>query len=384
MSVLLETTHGNIVVDLHYQELPIVSFNFIKLCLIKYFKFCKFHSLEKDIKVEFSDKLYPISKKGESIWDLVDSTKNLIKNPLKERNSITNIVNTTPRGFIPDDVKMDKKIGSVSILVENKRATSKIRIHLSDHEQILDDQYKDAVVFGQVSEGFNTLNNINKNDMSSKDIIIRDVYVLEDPYIFDRKGINNSVFLKSIAKFGSINRMVSNYRNDDLEGTSESVYPEDLIPYLKIPNDLSKLEDGERYIKLMKHIEEDQYDLEKMKKQEMDSQALTLELLGDLPSRNSKPLENILFVYKLNPITNDEDLKLIFNKFGDVIDVNIIKDKDTGTSLCYGFVEFKNTEICESAYIKITKNDLIIDGRKVLIDFSQSIRNKRKRNVLNC
>jgi peptidyl-prolyl cis-trans isomerase-like 4 len=35
---------------------------------------------------------------------------------------------------------------------------------------------------------------------------------------------------------------------------------------------------------------------------------MTLEILGDLPDSNLKPPENILFVCKLNPITQEKDL----------------------------------------------------------------------------
>jgi len=51
---------------------------------------------------------------------------------------------------------------------------------------------------------------------------------------------------------------------------------------------------------------------------EAAARALTLEMLGDLPSADIRPPENILFVCKLNPITRDEDLHLIFGRFGEI------------------------------------------------------------------
>lgn len=54
------------------------------------------------------------------------------------------------------------------------------------------------------------------------------------------------------------------------------------------------------------------------RKKEAASRALTLEMVGDLPSADTKPPENVLFVCKLNPITTDEDLELIFSRFGDI------------------------------------------------------------------
>ena len=41
--------------------------------------------------------------------------------------------------------------------------------------------------------------------------------------------------------------------------------------------------------------------------------------VGDLPFAEVKPPENVLFVCKLNPVTRDEDLELIFSRFGPIV-----------------------------------------------------------------
>ena len=41
-------------------------------------------------------------------------------------------------------------------------------------------------------------------------------------------------------------------------------------------------------------------------------------MLGDLPDADIPPPENVLFVCKLNPVTEDDDLELIFGRFGDI------------------------------------------------------------------
>ena len=38
--------------------------------------------------------------------------------------------------------------------------------------------------------------------------------------------------------------------------------------------------------------------------------------IGDLPDQEAAPEENVLFVCKLNPVTTDEDLEIIFSRFG--------------------------------------------------------------------
>jgi peptidyl-prolyl cis-trans isomerase-like 4 len=57
---------------------------------------------------------------------------------------------------------------------------------------------------------------------------------------------------------------------------------------------------------------------ESMRKQEAKSRAVVLEMIGDLPEADVAPPENVLFVCKLNPATTDEDLEIIFSRFGKV------------------------------------------------------------------
>jgi peptidyl-prolyl cis-trans isomerase-like 4 len=63
-------------------------------------------------------------------------------------------------------------------------------------------------------------------------------------------------------------------------------------------------------------------------------------MLGELPDASAKPKENILFVCKLNPITQERDLEIIFARFGPIKTVQIVRDWKTGQSLQYGFIEF--------------------------------------------
>ena len=92
--------------------------------------------------------------------------------------------------------------------------------------------------------------------------------------------------------------------------------------------------------------------------------------LQDIPDADLKPPENVLFVCKLNPVTDDESLQLIFERFG-VTSCEIIRDKLTNDSLCYAFIEFKTKKGAEDAYFKM--NNVIVDDRRIKVDFSQSV-----------
>ncbi|KAL8699448.1 MAG: hypothetical protein Q9224_001404 [Gallowayella concinna] len=111
---------------------------------------------------------------------------------------------------------------------------------------------------------------------------------------------------------------------------------------------------------------------EKLRRErEARAQALTLEIVGDLPFAEVKPPENVLFVCKLNPVTEDEDLDLIFSRFGKIISCEVIRDKRTGDSLQYAFIEFEDQRACEQAYFKM--QGVLIDDHRIHVDFSQSV-----------
>ena len=91
-------------------------------------------------------------------------------------------------------------------------------------------------------------------------------------------------------------------------------------------------------------------------------------MVGDLPEADVKPPSNMLFICKLNQVTTEEDLEIIFSRFGNVASCDIIRDYKTGDSLCYGFIGFNTDKECEDAYFKM--NNVLIDDRRIKVDFS--------------
>lgn len=79
----------------------------------------------------------------------------------------------------------------------------------------------------------------------------------------------------------------------------------------------------------------------------------------------------MIFICKLNPVTEEENLHTIISRFGMVVSVDIIRDYKTGDSLCYGFVEFQDKEAREQAYFKMT--NALIDDTRIQVNFSQSV-----------
>ena len=226
---------------------------------------------------------------------------------------------TTPSPINPDD----------------RFAASQFIITLGENLDLLDGK---AAIFGEVVEGFDALEKFNTAFVDDKgrplkDIRILHTAVLDDPY-------------------------------DDPEGLIEP--PKSPVPTA-----------GQLATVRIAHDEEiaentDPEQLEKLRRErEARAQALTLELIGDLPFADVTPPEQVLFVCKLNPVTRDEDLELIFSRFGKILSCEVIRDKKTGDSLQYAFIEFASKEDCERAYFKM--QGVLIDDHRIHVDFSQSV-----------
>lgn len=59
--------------------------------------------------------------------------------------------------------------------------------------------------------------------------------------------------------------------------------------------------------------------VEMQRDKEAKARATILEIVGDIPDADIAPPENVLFVCKLNPVTNDDDLEIIFSRFGKIV-----------------------------------------------------------------
>eukprot|EP00118_Oscarella_pearsei_P023284 m.276801 g.276801 ORF g.276801 m.276801 type:complete len:145 (+) comp40605_c0_seq109:1127-1561(+) len=55
MAVLLETSLGDIVIDLFTSERPRTCLNFLKLCKVKYYNYCIFHNVQRNFTLQTGD-----------------------------------------------------------------------------------------------------------------------------------------------------------------------------------------------------------------------------------------------------------------------------------------------------------------------------------------
>jgi RNA recognition motif-containing protein len=72
-----------------------------------------------------------------------------------------------------------------------------------------------------------------------------------------------------------------------------------------------------------------------------------------------------IFVARLNFKTGPEELQAAFAKFGQVSSAKIVKDRDTGRSKGFGFVEMLNDEEGNKAIASLNETEL--DGRTIVV-----------------
>lgn len=319
MAVVLETTLGDITIDLYINERPRACLNFLKLCKIKYYNFNLFHTVNQGFIAQTGD---PTGMRdgGESIWGVLEG-------PLKryfEGEDTPRIKHTTTGlvSFVGDSYNM---VGS------------QFFITLAPDLTYLDAQH---CVFGEVTEGFETLRLLNEAICDNEhrpyqDIRITHTVVLEDPF---PDPVNLKVPDASPAP------------------TAERLQGGRIAPDEEIDETVGKSA---------------QEIAEVAAEREAKARATILEMIGDIPDAEMAPPENVLFVCKLNPVTTDDDLEIIFSRFGKIKSCEVIRDKKTGDSLQYAFVEFMEQKSCEDAYFKM--DNVLIDDRRIHVDFSQSV-----------
>ncbi len=217
------------------------------------------YNVQQNFSFESGDPLGPDSKEsdgGSSVWGLIHGPTKKLFIP-----EIHPTLNHAERGTVsmataPAPANSDERV-----------AASQFIVTLGDNLDYLDGK---AAVFGKVVEGFDVLEKINnafcdEKGRPLKDIRIRHSVILDDPY-------------------------------DDPEGLlvpPKSPLPSEAqLATVRIADD-ADLDAGQ-----------DEETVERLRRErEARAQALTLEMVGDLPFAEVKPPENVLFVCNLNPVT---------------------------------------------------------------------------------
>ena len=76
-----------------------------------------------------------------------------------------------------------------------------------------------------------------------------------------------------------------------------------------------------------------------------------------------------IYVGNLSWSMTDEDLNSLFTEYGTVSSAKILKDKMSGRSKGFGFVEMEDDEAAKTAIANLNENE--IQGRKLIVNESQ-------------
>ncbi|XP_017020730.1 peptidyl-prolyl cis-trans isomerase sig-7 [Drosophila kikkawai] len=319
MSVVIETTLGDLTVDLFTNERPIACLNFLKLCQLKYYNFNLFHTVQQGFIAQTGDPT-GAGDGGSSVWGVVEG----LQKRFFEAEYLPRIHHSSA--------------GMLSLVSAGKNLVgSQFFFTLGDSLTSLDGTH---CVIGEVVEGHDVLRKLNDAIVDDgfrpyQDIRITHTVVLEDPFPNPRGLQAPSRSPSPSAERLKNGRIAADEDIDDTDGMT---------------------------------MEEMQ---EMLADREAKARATILEIVGDLPDADMAPPENVLFVCKLNPVTTDDDLEIIFSRFGVVKGCEVIRDRKTGDSLQYAFVEFEDQKSCEAAYFKM--DNVLIDDRRIHVDFSQSV-----------
>lgn len=85
-------------------------------------------------------------------------------------------------------------------------------------------------------------------------------------------------------------------------------------------------------------------------------------------SAKFSPMKKI-YIGNLNFKTTEENLSEVFGTFGEVLSASIIKDKASGLSKGFGFVEMPEDDAAFKAIQSLNGKD--IDGRKVRVSIAE-------------
>lgn len=340
MSVRVETNVGSFVVDLFVEDAPKAALNFLKLCKINYYAFSIFLRCEANFLLQGGDPTNT-GKGGESIWQLLNSDD-------KDRSL----------RFFGDEISGKRNHsmrGTLSMAAAGKdKNASQFFLTLADNLDFLDGT---CTIFGQLTSFTRNSNTSNTNNVDTEEFFEyfnNELYCDEAGRPFQDVYIMKTVVLSDpFPDLEGMERLLQR----DRSGPSES--------FLKHKRIGAHESLDESKGKTAEEVEEE------LRERAAKSNALVLEIIGDLPSADVKPPENVLFVCKLNPLTQSTDLRMIFSRFGPIVSCEVIKDRDTSSSLGYAFIEFEEKESCEQAYLKM--DNVLVDDKRIKVDFSQSV-----------
>ena len=171
MSVLLETSLGDIVIDLFCEKCPLATKNFLKLCKMKFYNNALFFDVQKNYITRVLD-------------------------PTKPSTSVNELLYGEQAKYFDDEIYPDLKHNKYGLVSTSNKApnmnNSEFFITLSNENlEFLNGKH---TIFGCIAEGSDVLEKINQTYIDEtnrpfKNIRILHTLILDDPFE-DPEGLN--------------------------------------------------------------------------------------------------------------------------------------------------------------------------------------------------
>ena len=400
MSILLETTIGDLVIDLDVDGSPALCKNILKLTKARYFTQNLVYNIHPNRFFQLGDPRGD-GKGGACIYGVLDAyetARNTGTEPDVFRSKRRFLRSDMGRGLTREECRQKGRVVATEISgiadtigsqllftvaegVDNSLdgfGNYKTNNTTGNNESITIDQSTSQIFrsVGTVVEDDNdVLSQINSAycDAACRpyaDLRVIRALIVDDPFD-DPTGLDRLLEDRGV----TLVKVNSEHTDDDTESVCSwkvTASPD----YERPPEEV--VEKRISADQIDHNTNDDVEDQQKLKRQEEErlkrddkSRAVVLEMLGDLPSANITAPENVLFVCKLNPVTEDDDLELIFSRFDQKVSADIVRDHKTGASLQYAFIEFTTKDQAAEAYFKM--NNALVDDRRIKVDFSQSV-----------
>lgn len=425
MALLLETTIGDLVIDLDIDGSSALCKNVLKLAKARYYTGNLIYNVQPNRFCQLGDPcgdgsggacIYGVldsyekhrKRKGEHDPDILTSQRRFLKSNMgrsltedecKQRGRVV----ATEMNGIADTIGSQLLItidGGPYRALDTFRNNANGSINKKDGVKSLTDDGLTPQKFrsvGVVVEDDNdVLGKLNKiycdsNGRPYADVRVIRALVIDDPFD-DPEGMDQLLEDRGVTRICE-RKMTANDGDDPSDNNIPRYKVLESPTYEKPPEEKAEtrisVDDIDEENTAGEDLKKMRLQAEESLKREDHSRAVVLEMLGDLPSANITAPENVLFICKLNPVTEDEDLELIFSRFDEKVSVDIVRDLKTGASLQYAFAEFTSKDQATDAYFKM--NNALVDDRRIKVDFSQSVskvwdrfnQRDRRRSALN-
>jgi peptidyl-prolyl cis-trans isomerase-like 4 len=279
MSVLLMTSAGDLVIDVFTDDCPLASKNFLKLCKLKYYNGCLFYNVQQNLLAQTGDPT-GTGKGGVSVYGkMYGEQADTFKDEMNNKRKLNKV------GMVCMAKKGDKEDSNTSQFFITLRGEDLKHIE-STH-----------TIFGEVMEGEEVLQKLNNlycdgDGRPYQDLRILHTYLLDDPF-------------DDPAQLDELIPPESPQRSEGRDWPDEE----------RVKQRLPYTDPGAPDVHDGRSAEEID---ESIRRKDAMSRAIVLEMTGDLPDADVKPPDEVLFVCKLNRVTTDEDLELIFSRFGTI------------------------------------------------------------------